>query len=215
MGESGALEVVDRGRVDPVVLAKHEAAQELGLRVRGSAPQGELGAVADAIRHRRGPTPAPAGELEPVGDEDLADAVARPVAGLPGLGLAKRAGGLHLPADRKVSNRLGSLEPEAPVVGLDPHPHLAPRSARDRGHESARRRRPPDRPVESAPVDRRQANRAHGQPDGRCDERKQRQPNRTGGAAVAGPRHDQAESGGQAEHQHRPGQAGTPNGNHR
>src|SRR5256885_5374120 len=99
MGESRALEVVDRGRVDAVVLAEHKAAQELRLRLRRSGPEGEFGAVADAIDRPHGPRAPLAGEPYPVGDEHLTDAVAREVASLPGLGLAKRAAGLHLAPD--------------------------------------------------------------------------------------------------------------------
>ena len=51
--------------------------------------EGDLGAIADAIDQRRGPAAPPAGEPQPVGGEHLADAVARQVAGLPGLGLAQ------------------------------------------------------------------------------------------------------------------------------
>ena len=76
-----------------------------------------------------------------VGDEHLADAVARQVAGLPGLGLAQRAGGLHLPTDRKVAHRLRSFDPEAAVGGLDPHP--SPRPAIGAGRRSRTRARWP------------------------------------------------------------------------
>ena len=151
MGEPGALEVVDRRRVDAVVLAEHEAAQERRLRVSGvplpraaSARSGRRSitreaAAAPARRLRCGPAA-----------EHLADAESRQVARLPGPRLREH------PARRAPAGR---SEGPGPARGLDrqaarrrsdPHGHLAVRPVRNRGHiaaspsrrdRSARRRR--------------------------------------------------------------------------
>jgi hypothetical protein len=83
VGEARALEVVDRGRIDAVVLAKDEAPQELGLRLGGPAAERRLGTVADAVHERLDAAASRPRQAEPIGGEDLADPVARQVASLP------------------------------------------------------------------------------------------------------------------------------------
>ena len=114
------------------------------------------------------------------------DAVARQVAGLPRLGITKRAAGVtwrpigrsahrlrrtRLPAGRR---RSGSGPSPGPATGAEPRSRIPARSSAAR------------RPVEGAAVDRRQAERAHGQPTGRRGEGEERQPGAMRRAAVAG-----------------------------
>ncbi len=154
MGETGPLEVLDRGAVDPVVLAEHETARQGGLGRRHAAVERRLGAIADAVGDRGQSAAAPTGEPDPVRLQDLADPVPRQVADLPIRRLAEHPAGTDLATDREVRDRLGRLDEEAAVGAVDPHrddPVVAPR---DRGDEAAHARGATVRPLERAGVDR-------------------------------------------------------------
>ena len=193
--------------VDAVVLAEHEAAQERRLRRPGS--RGPERPRRDRGSRRRSPASPPrrrAGEPEPVGDEHLADAVARQVAGLPGLGLAKRAGGLDLAGRSEGPAPARAPRPRAGRRRSGSAPVTSPsRAARDGGHEAARRS-PAARPARgrrpASIAARRTAPTASA--GGRGRERNAA-PARAARAPRPSPRArgDEAEPGGQPEHQRR------------
>ena len=156
MREPGALEVVRRRGIDPVVLAEEEAAEERLLRVRRAAAKRLLRSIPDPIDHRDRPRARASCQPQAIGGENLADAESPEVARLPWRRTLDHPAGDDLPADRKVRDRLVGLHRQATVGGLYPHGHLAVRPVGNRGHVAARRSPGANRPLERAAVDRSQ-----------------------------------------------------------
>ena len=176
------------------------------------APQGELGAVADAIRSSAGePAAAPAGELEPVARRGP-----RGCRSAPGSRRSQGSGSRSVPVaftcrpigevaqparaprPRAARRRSGPARSPRRRDGAGPRsrtraPSPAARSARRRRPASiaARRTAPTASPTAAATS-----------ASSASQTARAARPSR-------GPRRDQAESGGQAEHQRRPGQAGS------
>ncbi len=139
--EARALEVVDRRRVDAIVLAEDEAAQKGCLGVRRPPLQGGLRPPAKLVDEAGEAAAATARERDRARIDDAPDAEARQVGGLEVARLANRAPGRDLAADREVGDRLGRDHEQAAVGGVDPHAHLAVRAAGDGLDEAADRDR--------------------------------------------------------------------------
>src|SRR4051794_9985072 len=110
MGKARALEVVDRLRVEAVVLAQQESAEERRLRVGRSALQGRVGAASDPVEDPDGAAAPPAGWANAVGSKHLPDAEAGQVVGLPGRRRLDGAADRNLGADREVGDGLVPLD---------------------------------------------------------------------------------------------------------
>jgi len=125
VGEAGALEVVDRRGVDPVVLAEDEAAKQSGLGRRRAALERGLGTIADAVGKRGSSAAAAPGELDPLRLDDAMDTEALEVGGLPFRRGANRSGRADLAPDRQVRHRLRGPQEEPAIGRLDADADLA------------------------------------------------------------------------------------------
>ena len=128
VSQARALEVLDRGRVDAVVLAEHEAAERAPPRRPACPrPSADLGAVADRVeRARRGRR---AGRRWARSARLAGPSRSRGGAGSPASQSAGAPSGParpHLAADREVGHRLRGLDQQPPGGGLDRAPGPCP-----------------------------------------------------------------------------------------
>jgi hypothetical protein len=164
VGKAGALEVEHRARVDTVVFAEDEPAQQRRLGVRSSALEGRFPAIPDPVGDRRQASAPPASELEPPGDEDARDPEPGEVGRLPVLGGAEDAAGADLATHGEVGDRLVGHREQAPVGGGQPDPDLAIGAPRHRGDEAVESGRRAERTPEGPGIDRGDADRTEREP---------------------------------------------------
>ena len=176
VGQPGAAEIIDRHRVDPVVLAEHETARQRRLAVGRSLPQAVLGAAADRVETPGQPAPGFARRLDPPGSQQhrypLAPERCPVVVGRSG----QPPAGPHAGSDLEVGDGLRRPEQKPAPRSLDRHPHLSPGPPRD-GGDIARNPHPGAGPsAEGSRVDRPQPGGPGQQPGDRGAEGDQRQP---------------------------------------
>jgi hypothetical protein len=167
VGEAGALEVVDRRRVDAIVLPEEKPAQERRLGVGRAAFQGGGRTAPDAVHGTREAGAALARRCDGPGAEHLANAESRQVVRLPWPRLRQRPARAHLAADREVRHRLVALEDQPACGRADPDRDVAVRPVGNRGHVAGHLRVATGRPVEGAAVDGREPQGANRHPAGR------------------------------------------------
>ena len=187
--EARALELVDRSRIDAVVLAEHEPARQRRLGLRHPALERGLGAIADAVHQRRNTAAARSGERDAVRLEDGPDAVGSQVARAP----RRRARrGVRSPRSRARSR---SRAPARARVRAGGRRRSRPAPRRCRAHAAGpRSRSPAPRPAAGSPRGRRprrsragarrRARRRRRTRSGRRDRASRRRPRRIAADAV-------------------------------
>ncbi len=176
MRESGGLELIDRRRVDTVVLAEDEAAQERGGGCLGPATERLLGAGANAVEQAGEATARSLRALDAARREDVRDPEAAQVVALPVGRIANRSDGAKAAAGGEVADGLRCEQEDAAVGGVSAHADFAGRAAGHCGDRPLRPHRCAAGQVEGSSVDRIQPRRTDRESDARYGEGEQRQP---------------------------------------
>ena len=154
MRESRALELVDGGRVDPVVLAEDEAAQERRRAVGRARGERALGPLADPIEGAGQPRPSAIAELDRARGEHPGDPEPLEIAALELRRRPQAAGGGDGGADVEVGDGLGRLDQQPPRGRRDPSPDHAAGPPRNGRYEAPDLDPPARREAQRAGVDR-------------------------------------------------------------
>ena len=203
MREPRPAEVRDGRRADLVGLAQHEAAQERCCRGRSPVAERRRGAIPNRIHGAHEAAAAGAREPQPIGGEQLGDAVPAEPIGLPRRRPPQRPSRDDLAPDGQLPDRLVRLDQQGPGVRSDADSRDAVRATGRCDYVAADRDLAARPLIERAAVDRSASQRADGAAGDRSGEADQREPREDSGAAARARKHERAggtERGREREH---------------